>query len=420
MKNLLLFAYLYPPLGGPGVQRPVKLIKYLDRNNWKTDVITVKDIMFHSSDDQLASEDMAEKVIRTGSLDPMSFLGKIKKRSDKSKIYFDTPEKYKKIIRSLFPIDDKIGWLPYAIKAGQQQLKTKRYDAIMATIGPYTSGLAAYKFSRQYRIPLIIDYRDHWTMNPYLPFITPFHRKFSEHWEKRILEHSSVITTVSRTMKSDLLQKFGSQLFSKIKVMYNGWDEEDFSDVPVREKTKKVIIRYIGNFYGHRTPKYFIQALEDLKSNGSLPDDIQIDFIGNYYHDTVDILKNTKISENINIISQVDHKEAVELLINCDGLLLFIATHKGKGVLTGKLFEYMRSGKEILAMIPPDGEATEILKENKYHFITPMENIKNIEEQFIVFYKSIKESKKIKYKISSEFNRENQTKEFISFIEGRI
>ncbi len=284
-----MFAYFYPPLGGPGVQRPVKLIKYLSRNNWKTDVITVKDIMFHSSDDQLAAEDMAEIVIRTGSLDPMSFLGKIKKRSDRTKVYFGTPEKYKKIIRNLFPIDDKIGWLPYAKKAGRQLLKTKRYDAIMATIGPYTSGLAAYKLSRQYKIPLIIDYRDHWTMNPYIKFITPFHKMFSERWEKRILEHASVITTVSKTMKNDLLSKFGNRLSLKIKVMYNGWDEEDFNDVPVRKKTKKIIIRYIGNFYGHQTPKYFIEATENLKKKNELPEDIQIEFIGNYRSEIKDI-----------------------------------------------------------------------------------------------------------------------------------
>ena len=415
-----MFAYFYPPLGGPGVQRPVKLIKYLDRNNWKTDVITVKDIMFHSSDDQLAAEDMAEKVIRTGSLDPMSFLSKMKKGSDRSKVYFGTPEKYKKIIRNLFPIDDKIGWLLYAIKAGRQLLKTKRYDAIMATMGPYTSGLAAYKLSQQYRIPLIIDYRDHWTMNPYIEFITPFHKMLSENWEKRILEHTSVITTTSKTWKYDLLSKFGNRLSLKIKIMYNGWDEEDFSDVPVREMTKKVIIRYIGNFYGHQTPKYFIQALENLKEKSKLPDDILIQFIGNYYSESKNFLVSSSVMEYIEIIPQVNHKKSIELLMNCDGLLLFVATHKGKGVLTGKLFEYLRSGKEIIAMIPPDGEAAEILKHYNYRFITSMENTKEIEEQFIEFYKSIKTNKNINNKITAEFNRNNQTKEFISFVEGRL
>ncbi len=415
-----MFAYFYPPLGGPGVQRPVKLIKYLRRNNWKTDVITVKDIMFHSSDDQLAAEDMAEKVIRTGSLDPMSFLGKIKKGSDRSKVYFGTPEKYKKVIRNLFPIDDKIGWLPYAKKAGRQLLKIKRYDAIMATMGPYTSGLAAYKLSRQYEIPLIIDYRDHWTMNPYIKFITPFHKIFSEHWEKRILEHASVITTVSKTMKNDLISKFGNRLSSKIKIMYNGWDEEDFNNVPVNKKTKKVIIRYIGNFYGHQTPKYFIEALENLKENNKLSADIQIEFIGNYHSEIKDIFDNSSIASYINITPQVDHKRAVDSLMTCDGLLLFVAAHKGKGVLTGKLFEYLRSSKEILAMIPPDGEAAEILKENNYHFITPMENKKEIQKQFNNYYKTIKKQKNQDHKISSEFNRKNQTNNFISFIEERI
>ena len=415
-----MFAYFYPPLGGPGVQRPVKLIKYLSRNNWKTDVVTVKDIMFHSSDDQLAAEDMAETVIRTGSLDPMSFLGKIKKGSDRSKVYFGTPEKYKKVIRNLFPIDEKIGWLPYAKKAGRQLLKTKRYDAIMATMGPYTSGLTAYKLSRQYKIPLIIDYRDHWTMNPYIKFITPFHKMFSERWEKRILEQASVITTVSKTMKNDLISKFGNRLSLKIKVMYNGWDEEDFSDVPVNKNEKKVIIRYIGNFYGHQTPKHFIKVLENLKKNNKLPVDIHIEFIGNYHSEIKDIFNKSSVKKYISIISQVDHKKAVDFLITCDGLILFVATHKGKGVLTGKLFEYLRSGKEILAMIPPDGEAAEILKHYNYRFIASMENTKEIEEKFIDFIGTIKKRKNIKFKIPAEYNRENQTEEFIHFVEGRL
>ncbi|RLC50641.1 MAG: hypothetical protein DRI23_06670, partial [Candidatus Cloacimonadota bacterium] len=74
MPNLLLFAYFYPPLGGPGVQRPVKLVKYLKKFGWNTDVITVKDIVFHSYDDELAKEDMSENLFQAPSIDPMSIL----------------------------------------------------------------------------------------------------------------------------------------------------------------------------------------------------------------------------------------------------------------------------------------------------------------------------------------------------------
>ena len=76
-NNLLLFAYFYPPIGGPGVQRPTKLVSYLKNENVLTDVITVKDIIFHSFDYGLLNEDRAENVIRTNSWDVMFILKKI-------------------------------------------------------------------------------------------------------------------------------------------------------------------------------------------------------------------------------------------------------------------------------------------------------------------------------------------------------
>ena len=157
MKKLLLIAYFYPPLGGPGVQRPSKLVKHLHKQDVSTDVITVNDIVFHSTDNKLLKEDKAHKTIRTTSLDLMSILKKISKPKTNKAVYFSTPEKYKKIIRNIFPIDDKIGWLPFVINAGKKLIKSNDYDAIMATMGPYTSGVAAYKLAKANKLPLIVD-----------------------------------------------------------------------------------------------------------------------------------------------------------------------------------------------------------------------------------------------------------------------
>ncbi|MCK4979205.1 MAG: glycosyltransferase, partial [Candidatus Delongbacteria bacterium] len=334
---------------GPGVQRPAKLVKYLERLDVSTDVITVKDIVFHSTDNKLLKEDKAHNIIRTSSFDPMSILKKISKPKTNKAVYFKTPEKYKKIIRNIFPIDDKIGWLPFVIKAGKKLFKRNRYDAVMATIGPYTSGLAAYKLAKKNKLPLIIDYRDHWTLNPYITFFSKFHKIHSRKWESKILQFASVITVVSKTMKDDLITEFGKEIRSKIKVVYNGWDADDFSNFVIW-KNEKLVIKYIGNFYGHRSSKYLIKALELLHSRDQLTDDILIEFTGNYYAETVDHIVNSKVAYLIRINSQIEHKEAIKSLMNCDALLLFIASHKGKGVLTGKLFEYLRSGKEIFAM----------------------------------------------------------------------
>ncbi len=419
MPNLLLFAYFYPPLGGPGVQRPVKLVKYLKKFGWNTDVITVKDIVFHSYDDELAKEDMSENLFQAPSIDPMSILKKVGGKTKNTRnVYFGTPEKIKRIIRNSFPIDDKIGWFPGAWKIAIQQVKTKKYDAVMATMGPYTSGLLAYKVSKKYDIPLIIDYRDHWTLNPYIRYSTRLLQKNAERWEKKFLEKACLISTVGIVMKDELIQKFGSHLSNKIHVMYNGYDEEDFKEIP-KTNNKNIIIRYIGNFYGHQSPKYFITALELLANKGKLPQNIKFEFIGNYHHSILNILNKSSIADKIKIIHQVSHKEAIELMIDSDGLLIFVAQHRGKNVITGKLLEYLRCQKPVFAMIPLEGEAAKILKQAGHHFIVPMEDPKLIAERFSAFIMNLEyvENEKI---FTDHYSRDKQTKAFLKILEMKI
>ncbi|MDP8202447.1 MAG: glycosyltransferase [Candidatus Tenebribacter burtonii] len=418
MKRLLLIAYFYPPLGGPGVQRPAKLVKYLNKLDVSTDVITVKNIVFHSTDNELLKEDKAHKIIRTSSFDLMSILVKISKPKTNKSVYFKTPEKYKKIIRNIFPIDEKIGWLPFVMNAGKKLLKKNKYDAIMATIGPYTSGIAAYKLAKRNKLPLIIDYRDHWTLNPYITFFSTFHKKHSVKWENIILQSASVITVVSKAMKNDLICEFGEDIRNKIKVIYNGWDTDDFSNLVIN-KSEKLTIKYIGNFYGNRTPKFFIEAMELLQSRNQLPDDILIEFTGNYYAETINHIVNSKVAHFIKINTQIEHKEAIKSLMNCDALLFFIASYKGEGVLTGKVFEYLRSGKEILAMVPPEGEATKILRQNLHALICKMEDVEMIAKNFLKLI-DVLNNKNKKLKINYKYSRENQTKEFLNFVEDRL
>ena len=159
--------------------------------------------------------------------------------------------------------------------------------------------------------------------------------------------------------------------------------------------------------------------MELLHSRNQLPDNILIEFTGNYYAETVDHIANSKVAHFIKINSQIEHKEAIKSLMNCDALLLFIASHKGKGVLTGKLFEYLRSGKEILAMIPSGGEAVGILKENKHNLICDMEDVEMIATNFLKLIDTIKKKNK-ECEIQHEFSRESQTKKFLNFVEDRL
>jgi len=421
VKQILFISYFFPPLGGPGVQRACKMIRYLKEKGWVTDVISIKDIIFHSYDKEMFWECNVRKVYRTDSLHPMFFLKRFQKSSIKrNNLYFRTPEKIKKLIRNIFPIDDKIGWLPFAYFKALQICKKNKYDVVIATIGPYTSGILAYLISQRIRIPVVIDYRDLWTLHPYLKFPTVFHRQLSEFWEQKILERAKIVTVASKTMKKDLAFKYGNCVKDKIYVMYNGWDARDFKNIKVAEKKDKVRFGYIGNFYGNQSVRYFVKALDELLEKNSLPRDIEITFVGNYYIETIRLLHNSKIVGLIKIVPQVSHRKAVEFMLNSDVLLLFVSSKKGRGVLTGKIFEYLYAKKEILAMIPPDGEAAEILRSYNHKYICAMEDNEKIKENFIDICKFVKSKKYNNQKIDNQYSRENQFNQFETFLLKRV
>ena len=405
-KRILYFAYFFPPLGGPAVQRSCKTIKYLSQKDFKVDVVTIKNILYHSYDEAMADECSCENIYRTASLDPMFLMAKKKNNKD---LYFNTSSSLKTKIKSLFPIDEKIGWLPFAVYQGVKLCKKNNYKTIIVTIGPNSVALIGYLVSKIAKIPLIIDYRDHWNLNPYKQ--KHFGDKFESYLEKKILKHAKFITGISNVWKDEICKNYKIPN-EKVEVIYNGWDEDDYQDVTSEIEDNKFIFSYIGNFYSLRTPKYFIQAIEELYESDKFPPNIEFRFIGNYFIREMEAFKNSEVFHLLKIIPQVSHKDAVKYQINSDVLMLFIASASGSGVITGKLFEYLRTQKTILAMIPEISEAKTILKEAGHNYFSTMEDVEMIKKNIM----EIIHSDNQEYKIPNDYKRENQVQRLINYV----
>ena len=172
----------------------------------------------------------AHKIIRTASLDPMYLLNKLKNllHLNTDKLYFQTKSTQKETIKKLFPIDDKIGWLPFAIQAGKQALLTNRYDAVMVTCGPFSSALAAQRIAKLGKIPFILDYRDLWTLNNTTYQPSGLFYKLLQKLEQNACRSADLVLTATEFMKQALQDRFGKHLEAKLLTFYNGWDEADF------------------------------------------------------------------------------------------------------------------------------------------------------------------------------------------------
>jgi len=382
MKTVLIISYFAPPLGGPGVQRIQKFIKYLPKFGWKPIVITVKNVEYIAYDYSLLDEIKDAVIYRTESLDLMRLLylfEKLRKSKTNNKRIYNTVNNFiRNKIRDIFPIDSKIGWLPFAIKKSEEICKIRKIDAVFATIGPYTSAIVAYKIANKFNLPLIIDYRDLWRGKPDITYFSEWHKKISIKWEKRILEFSQNIIVNTEYSKQKIVKLFLNINKSKFRVLYNGWDANDFNFNKKIIKKDKIIFTYTGGFYGERTPYYFLRSLDILCEKNLLPDNVEFRFIGNYLKNISDMFNNVKCKKNLKIIPQVSHKESIKYLLESNFLLLFIAKKNSEIVLPAKIFEYLASQKPILAMIPEKSEAAEIILKYNVGLISEIDDIKAI------------------------------------------
>lgn len=380
--RILFISYFYPPLGGPAALRNVKTVKYLSELGCIVDVISVGDIEYTYSDKSLLSETREQILIRTTSFDPMALLRKLfHKRTDLSqRLYRSTPERVKLLIRQLYPLDDKIGWLPPLLKAGNKALLENNYDLIYVSCGPFSSAIAAFYLAKKYRLPYVVEMRDYWTLlSDYNLQGSALNRWLSRYWENKILQSANGIVTVTKGIGNDLAEAFGETLKDKIHVLYNSHDETDYAALkPGEKQANRFILSYFGALYARRSLRHFYAALKELAAESKLPPYTEIRLFGNYNLEARQEIEQSGIESMIKIVPQLSHKEALQQMNESDALILVINSSSPSGTLTSKVFEYLRIGKPILAMIPAFGEAAELLAESKQNYICAMESRSSI------------------------------------------
>lgn len=379
--RILYISYFYPPLGGPASLRNVKTVKYLAQNGIDCDVLTLRDIEYVNRDASLLAECRAQRVLRTGSLDPMALLRKFSgsEKPQASRVYMHTPERVKLWLRRLYPIDNKIAWLPFLIRAGKKALKAAPYDLIYISLGPFSSALGAYFLSKHSGIPYAVDLRDYWNLlSDYELQGSALQRKYSRAWERRIYQQAALIVTATKGIGNDICAAFGEDLKPKLLTVYNGWDEEDFTALPVPAKPEGFTLAYFGNIYARRSLKHFYQAVRRLRSEQLLPSGTAIRLYGNFFRETLDEIDASGISDLIQTIPQLEHRDALAAMQNASVLLLAINSSSPRGTLTSKIFEYLRCGKPILAMVPAHYEAAELLRAHGQDYICAMESTLSI------------------------------------------
>ncbi len=422
MKKVLIITYYWPPAGGPGVQRVLKFAKHLPAFGWQPIILTVAKGEFPVMDNSLEKDVSRECIVfKTNSLEPTllykKFVGLKKEDPIPIAVITEKNKNWKKKLSNWIRInffipDAKIFWKYYAVKEGKKIIKTYKPDLIISSSPPPTVHLIAKTLKEKFGIPWISDFRDPWTDIYHFDNIkkNKVTRFVETNLEKNVLAASDLVVTVSNHFKKIFSQKINNDV--KIKVITNGFDQDDFNIKPNR-KTQYFTIAYSGKLSEQQNPVNLWKSIKVLiENNPESTEKIKFMITGKIADGVFSSLKSFNLEHIIINNGYLPHRDSISKIIDADILLLVSPdTKQNKGILPGKIFEYMATGNFVLAIGPTDGDIAHILKESKAGEIFSFNHdLSTIIQELYVNWEKRLDSNKTNKTIIKKYNRYELTK----------
>ncbi|MBT8398874.1 MAG: glycosyltransferase [Rhodothermia bacterium] len=374
MKRVLLISYYFPPSGGPGVQRTLKFVRYLPDFGWKPTVLTVDaaHAAYPDIDATLEEEVPADvDVVRTKAWDPYGGYARLtgREKADSIGVSFVSDqdrgwrEHLARWVRAnVFVPDARVGWVPFAVRRAIDLTRESSFDAVVTTGPPHSTHLVGRSVARRTGLPWLADFRDPWTGVFYYADLpaTAISRRLDRRLEATVLSEADVVTVVSPSMEMGLRERVDR----KYECVPNGFDPLDFKSVEVRQHPTRFVIRHVGNLGPSQNSPVLWRSIAGMPGNVVSEVSPAVEFVGNVDNGVVASAKSAGLGEHISVTGYVSHEAAIQRMAEAAVLLLVIPDVPQAGeIVTGKIYEYIASGRPILAIGPPDGDAGRILDE---------------------------------------------------------
>tara|TARA_R110000868_G_scaffold96270_14_gene264861 strand:+ start:1415 stop:2719 length:1305 start_codon:yes stop_codon:yes gene_type:complete len=369
-KKALIITYYWPPAGGPGVQRWLKFVKYLPEYNIDPIVFIPDNPNYPMTDESLLDEVSSEvKIVRFPISEPYKLASLFSKNKSKvlskgiisEKETQSLLEKLLLYIRGNFFIPDaRIAWVKPSVTFLSEFISTENIETIITTGPPHSLHLIGLQLKERLGVKWLADFRDPWTSIGYHKQLKLTKKSQLKHkfLEQQVLDHADQIIVTSFTTKKE----FEGLTKQPVHVITNGYD---MMSTAKSNLDKKFSISHIGSLLSKRNPDVLWRVFHDLiNENKGFSKDFQLNLIGVVSDNVMKNIQNYNITDYVNKVGYVSHKEAITYQKKSQVLLLIeIDSDETKGIIPGKLFEYMVSNRPIIAIGPADSDVETIIKE---------------------------------------------------------
>ena len=398
-KKVLIVTYYWPPAGGPGVQRWLKFVKYLRDFDIEPIVFIPKNPSYPIVDETF-SDDIPKDItiIKQAIFEPYEFAQLFsKKKTQKisrgiiAKEKQSLVEKLLLYIRGNFFIPDaRKYWVKPSVKFLKKYVAENNIETVITTGPPHSLHLIGLKLRKQLAITWLADFRDPWTRIGYHEKLRLTKKSQQKHiqLEAEVLQTADQIVTTSFTTKDEF-----SKLTDKpINVITNGYDVEKCERTPM---DAKFTLSHIGSLLSDRNPVVLWEVLAELiQERDDFAKDFQLQFAGVISERIQRAIREVDLDAHTTYFGYVSHKRALQLQRASQLLLVIeIDSEKTKGIIAGKLFEYMVAERPIIGIGPKDADIAKIIQETNtgtYFLYTEKAKLKT---QILAYYEAFQQQK---------------------------
>jgi glycosyltransferase involved in cell wall biosynthesis len=372
--KVLLVTLYFPPAGGGGVQRPLKFATHLPALGIETHVLAPEDPKWVHRDDDLVPPTQAwvHRVRYVGPkgrlpAEELHGLQGVARATRKTALAFR---------RVLVP-DENVSWNLTAIPAAIRIVRREGIDVVVTTSPPTSVHLVGAAVKRATGAKWIADLRDSIVANPHRRVESRLVRAkeaMGERVARLVARQADAVTAVTDPIGEEL-RALGA---SRVTTIANGIDFEDFAGLEYRP-AERFRLTHTGSFFGKRSPRALLEALAGTDR------DIVARFVGDFRAADREWAEQLSLGHRLELHPYLPRRKVLELQRDSEALLLLIPESGGRGraVLSAKVFEYLAAERPILAVVPPDGAAAELIRETRAGVVVAPDDVDGIREALV-------------------------------------
>jgi len=377
-RAVLLVSYFFPPVGGAGVQRIAKFVKYLPAQGWHPVVLTALNPSVPVYDEGLLAEiPESVEIHRAKTLEPgYATKAAVSAATEQSGQRPGMKGRLRRLLRKsanlLLQPDPQILWMPAAMGLAGGLIERVTPAVIIASAPPFSSLLLGARLARRYKIPLLLDFRDEWDISNSAwenRRMGPLSSALQRRMQKFAIRSAGAIVATSRPSARALAAKAAEcGVDVPVRCIYNGYDAAEFAG-PISGgeeagQKQRYRLAYVGTLWNLTSVAPLVEGIRRLAADSpALAAKLELVVAGRRTAEQERLLAGiAETPVRLRRHDYLDHRQALAMIRGADCLVLLLSDFDFAGrVVPGKMFEYMATGNRVLA-IAPRGEVWHLLE----------------------------------------------------------